>query len=65
VFYKRRVRLDPEHAGLRLEPAALRGRVLETLLRADGVEAVRCRPVAGVVAWAPGFEKVWRSVTAK
>jgi dTDP-4-amino-4,6-dideoxygalactose transaminase len=40
VFHKYRVRLDPERAGLRLGPAALRDRVLEAL-RADGVEAVR------------------------
>jgi dTDP-4-amino-4,6-dideoxygalactose transaminase len=40
VFHKYRVRLDPERAGVRLGPAALRDRVLEAL-RNDGVEAVR------------------------
>jgi dTDP-4-amino-4,6-dideoxygalactose transaminase len=39
VFHKYRVRLDPERAGLRLGPAALRDRALEAL-RAEGVEAV-------------------------
>ncbi len=39
VFHKYRVRLDPDSAGLRLSPAALRDRVLEAL-RAEGVEAV-------------------------
>ena len=39
VFHKYRVRLDPDRAGVRLSPAALRDRVLEAL-RAEGVEAV-------------------------
>src|SRR5438552_18688947 len=39
VFHKYRVRLDPERAGVRLSPTALRDRLLEAL-RAEGVEAV-------------------------
>jgi len=39
VFHKYRVRLDPERAGLRLAPPALRDRVVEAL-RTAGVEAV-------------------------
>jgi len=39
VFHKYRVRLDPERAGVRLSPVALRDRLLEAL-RAEGVEAV-------------------------
>ena len=39
VFHKYRVRLDPERAGVRLSPLALRDRALEAL-RAEGVEAV-------------------------
>jgi perosamine synthetase len=39
VFHKYRVRLDPERAGLSLDPLALRDRLLEAL-RAEGVEAV-------------------------
>ncbi len=39
VFHKYRVRLDPERAGVRLSPRALRDRLLEAL-RAEGVEAV-------------------------
>src|SRR5436309_626620 len=39
VFHKYRVRLDPERAGVRLLPTALRDRLLEAL-RAEGVEAV-------------------------
>jgi dTDP-4-amino-4,6-dideoxygalactose transaminase len=39
VFHKYRVRLDPELAGVRLSPVALRDRALEAL-RAEGVEAV-------------------------
>jgi dTDP-4-amino-4,6-dideoxygalactose transaminase len=39
VFHKYRVRLDPERAGVRLSPPALRSRALEGL-RAEGVEAV-------------------------
>ena len=39
VFHKYRVRLDPERAGVRLSPPALRDRLLEAL-RAEGVEAV-------------------------
>jgi hypothetical protein len=39
VFHKYRVRLDPERAGLRLRPAALRDRALEAL-RAEDVEAM-------------------------
>lgn len=39
VFHEYRVRLDPERAGVRLSPVALRDRLLEAL-RAKGVEAV-------------------------
>jgi dTDP-4-amino-4,6-dideoxygalactose transaminase len=39
VFHKYRVRVDPDVAGIRLSPRALRDRLLEAL-RAEGVEAV-------------------------
>jgi dTDP-4-amino-4,6-dideoxygalactose transaminase len=39
VFHKYRVRVDPDVAGIRLSPRALRDRLLEEL-RAEGVEAV-------------------------
>jgi hypothetical protein len=57
------VRLDPERAGLRLPPATLRDRALEsTLIIGSQSYPLFAQPLEVVDAWADGFEKVWNAI---